>query len=105
MKITIYERWIDCPEGQKRSFKTTGTSKLRLDTKKHSPMKILARLSKVAKVSQCHDERSFEKLYLVMLVGRDYENSLTGSLEQVYKFVRDCLTDEGLMAKSWGRKK
>ena len=105
MRINIYEKWAADPSGIKRPFKTSGSPKLYLDTKKHSPIKILSRLSKIAKVSQKHEGESNEKRYLVLLVGEDYENSLTGSPEQIHRFVRDCLVDEGLMAKSWGRKK
>lgn len=105
MRINIYDNWVDDPSGYKRPFKTSGSPKLYLDTKKHSPIKILARLSKIAKVPQKHEGESNEKQYLVLLVGEDYENSLTGSAEQIHRFVRDCLADEGLMSKSWGRKK
>jgi len=105
MRINIYDKWIDYPEGRKRPFKVASTSKLRLDTKRHSPIKILARLSKIAKVPQCHEGRSLEKRYLVVLIDQDYENSLIGSAAQIHKFVRDCLADEGLMSKSWGSKR
>ena len=105
MKINIYDKWVFNPDGRKRSFRLSSTSKLRLNTKKHSPVKILARLSKIAKVSQYSDERSAEGRSLVVLVDKDYENALSGSAEQIHKFVRDCLSDAGLMSASWGRAK
>jgi len=106
MKINIYERWVDYPESHNRPFKTTGSPKLYLDTKKHKPVKILARLSKIANLPNFCSQKSGESSnYLVVLRDKGYENSLTGSAEQIRNFVRDCFVDEGLMSKSWGRKK
>ena len=106
MKINLYERWINYPEGYNRPFKTTGSPKLYLDTEKHRPVKILARLSKIANRPKIYDGKSIgNRKYLVILKDKDYENSLTGSGQEIYKFVRDCLADEGLMSKSWGRRK
>ena len=71
MRINIYDKWIDYPEGRKRPFKIASTSKLRLDTKRHSPTKILARLANIAKVPQCYEGKLLENRYLVVLVDKD----------------------------------
>ena len=106
MKINIYDEWVDYPERYNRPFKTSGSPKLYLDTKKHSPIKILARLSNIAGVPKnCEEKSRQNRKYLVVLKDKDYENSLIGSVGQIHKFVRDCLADEGLMSKSWGRRK
>ena len=105
MRINIYDKWTDYPKGRERPYKIVSTSKLRLNTKRHSSTKILARLANITKVSQCHEGKLIEKQYLVVLVDKDYENSLIGSAEQIHKFVRDSLVDQGLMSLSWGRKK
>ena len=105
MKINVYDNWIDFPEGRERPFKTVGVPMLCFNTKKHSAVKILARLSKMAKRSSKHEGKSLESRYLVVLLEKDYENSLSGTPEQICKFVKDCLVDEGLMSNIWGKRK
>lgn len=106
MKINLYDSWVAYPEGYNRPFKTMGSPKLYLDTKKHRPVKILARLAKISNRPKICDGKPVQnRKYLVMLKDKDYENSLTGSGQEIYKFVRDCLADEGLMSETWGRRK
>lgn len=107
MKIFLYSNWTDDPNGYARPFKTSGMPKLHLDTKKHSPAKILARMAKAVDAPKFCEGEWLENRNLVLLVDKDsgYENSLIGSADQIHNFIRDCLVDEGLMATSWGRRK
>ncbi|MEI8060895.1 MAG: hypothetical protein WCG99_01210 [Candidatus Berkelbacteria bacterium] len=107
MKINIYDKWVDDPNGYSRPFKTSGMPRPCLNTKKHSPLKILARLANAVDMPKDCEGKPLTNRYLVMLVDKDsgYENSLIGSGNQIQNFVRDCLVDEGFMAIRWARKK
>ena len=101
MKIHEYNNWIDCPDGKVHSFKTFGSPKMYLDTRKYSPRKIIARMANI-----CEDKWDKSGNLLVIITDKTgYENSLVGSPKQIRRFTIDCLADEGYMSKSWGRKK
>jgi hypothetical protein len=99
MRINIYDKWIDTPEGRNRSFRLCKNPIMRLDTQTHSINKIIKRLA-----SRC-GERQPGKRFLAVLRDKNYENALEGTGEQIRAFARDCLADEGYMSKKWGRKK
>lgn len=98
MKINIYDEWANTPEGKNRSFRLCKNPIMRLDTQNHTINKIMQRMA-----SRC-GERQLNQRFLVVVRDGEYENALEGNHQQIHKFVRDCLVDEGLMSKSWGKK-
>lgn len=101
MKINLYKSWIDCTEYKDRPFKTVGRPFLMLDTAKHHPNKIIARM-----VSKHEGARPESGKLLVTVSDVDgYDNCLVGTLQLIHLFVRDCLVDEGYMSKIWGKQK
>jgi hypothetical protein len=100
MRINIYDKWVETPEGKVRSFRLCKNPIKRFDIQTMTSHKIMQRLA-----SRCRESSPNTPNFLVVLTGNDYENSLTGTNQEIYKFVRDCFADEGLMCKSWGRKK
>jgi len=98
MKVKIFENWKETPDNPTRSIRPLGRAFITLDTERHTPHKII---NKVGGLKQ--GQRTQNRNLLVVLVDKDYENSLIGSNDQIYRFVRDCLSDEGYLSKSWGR--
>jgi len=70
------------------------------DTQRHTSTKIINKMVRF-RIGESHQKRN----YLIWLTDKDYENALVGNGKEIYVFVRDCLADEGLMSKSWGKKK
>jgi len=101
MKINLYDKWIDYPEGIKRPFKIKSRPLLLLDTTKHHPNKIIARMA------HRHEGRSDESGNLLVVVTdkTGYENCLVGNSRQIHQFVADCLSDEGYMSSDRGKKR
>ncbi|MFA5158000.1 MAG: hypothetical protein WC451_02330 [Patescibacteria group bacterium] len=100
MRINIYDKWVETPEGKIRSFRLCKNPIKRFNTQTMTSHKIMQRLA-----SRCKESSSEIRNSLVVLTDKDYENSLIGTGQEIYKFVRDCLVDEGLMSKGWGRRK
>ena len=100
MKINLYNDWEDTPAAPNRPFKTKGQPLLLLDTKRHSPRKIIARMA-----FRYSGNQSESGNILVTVTDKNgYDNCLVGNSDQIAEFVKDCLYDEGYLPKERGHR-
>jgi len=85
MKIYLYDKWIDCPDGKDRSFKTAGSPKKIWDVDRYHYDTINRKVG--------NWRADISRKWLCFIKGSGYENALVGNKNQVTKFIKDCLKD------------
>ena len=88
MKILIYKKWTEFPEGYNRPFKTIG-----------SPAKNSGKNRHIANWLRLQKSPS-----LMIIKDKDYENCAEGTGEQLVSFMKDCMADLGIGYKERGSK-
>lgn len=102
MKIYFFDKWKDTPLAVNSPVSTVGIKPISmLDTQRYNIPTITYYLDKL---NQGNSTKSAKK-YLVRLRAKDYINELIGEWNECIDFMRNCLSDEGILKEKLGRKR
>lgn len=100
MKVYVYESWQWTPGNFARPFKTAGRPVFSQEVQ--NPKQVQKMVSKWFFTGKSLHET---QKYLAFLKDKDgYENALIGSKKECWGFIKDCLSDVGIMSARRGKK-
>ena len=101
MKIFIYDNYKETPESYNSPVSVAGIKPiLKLDTQRYNIATIFYYIDKFY---QGHTTKSGD--FLVRLKDNDYINEFIGTWPEIVDFVKQCLSDAGIIKEKLGRKK